>query len=135
MAKETAKLFEQRLSNYLENPNKQTASELKSLFAKKSTIEISILTNNGTKRQKRTLDQYVAKIKGATVDIEMGAPQDIFVSEEPWKATVGFTQHTERKKYCDYTGKRILMVKDEKSGEFKISKIEVVNDATPCNQE
>ena len=122
--------IEKGFKTYLETPNKETSAQFDSLFVKNSKVGISILNKSGITTRKAI--EYRNNIKGATIDFVKWAEPEINVDGEEWTAVIPFTQHTERDKYCDYTDKEVHLIKEAKSEKFKISSIEVVKEAQPC---
>lgn len=124
-------------ANYSQEPNAENTKKFKSLFVDNNdtVVQVSVIEKDGKIRREKTrrVSQYVSNLKGATVEIEQMDEPVVNVKDEPWSATVDFIQKTTRDAYCDHTKKKMYMVKD-KDGNFKISKIEVLEDPTPCEQ-
>jgi hypothetical protein len=136
MAKQSKDRIVSAFENYTQNPSKENADQFMSLFTKNAKVGVAVITKNGEVKNEpeRSVSDYVKRLKGASVKIEqVWEPKNIDVTNDPWSADVDFLQNVVRDSYCDHTKKSMHLVKDA-NGEFKIEKITVVENPTPCEQ-
>ena len=124
--------FKEKLNIYLNEPNTKNANDLKAMFKKDAKVFISIAPKSGKAGNPReySIDRYLSRIKGTQIEIE-NFEEAKFADNDFSTATINFNQKYVRSSYCDHTDKKMILQKDN-DGEYKISRIEVVNAAVRC---
>lgn len=127
--------FQNKLQAYLKEPNADNTKAFKSLFKDGTKVEVSIVSNSGNTKRTYSIDQYISRVKGAEISLDMDKYQ--FSTENATDFNSAYINYTknykrERENYCDSTKKKMTLQKDGDS--YKITKIEVVEDAVRCSE-
>ena len=127
--------FQNKLQAYLKEPNADNTKAFKSLFKDGTKVEVSIVSNSGNTKRTYSIDQYISRVKGAEIFLDMDKYQ--FSTENATDFNSAYINYTknykrERENYCDSTKKKMTLQKDGDS--YKITKIEVVEDAVRCSE-
>ena len=132
-ADKTAENFANKLSAYMQNPNKEIRTELENMFAKKPNgirrVEVSNLSNQGKESiDNRTLEQYFSRLKGTSMKITLGKP--IIENDALDTVVYPFNQEFNSKTYCDKTDKELFLVYDAEAAKYLIEKVTVTKEST-----
>ena len=98
--------FQNKLQAYLKEPNADNTKALTSLFKDGTKVEVSIVSNSGNTKRTYSIDQYISRVKGAEIFLDMDKYQ--FSTENATDFNSSYINYTknykrERENYCDST--------------------------------
>ncbi len=130
IASQIAREFANKLSAYVSSPDKEIKTAIEEMFSDiKNDINVSHISTTGDEKIKTvTVQQYLNRLKGETLNITMGA---LVVEDANWNTIIyQFNQKYQSKTYGDNTQKKIYLTYDAEKNNYSIDKIEVIPNTT-----
>lgn len=117
------------LKAYAANPDKSLRNSLGDMFVDKtsSVVEVSNIASGEEKVYTRTAEQYLERLKTASITVELGTP---VIGEGLVSVIYPAVQQFESTAYSDCTEKEIHLLYDAEANGYLIDKISVVKGST-----